>query len=1319
MSNFDQGIFKVDSNGEIAVDYLFDGGWFRGELGVFSLEGMEDYEPGSIAFIKEAATRASSNSPQGHILIQDETEEAKFSLGLPWERDFNTGTYQGVKTFNLTPGDEVALMLVQHDTIANIEQTSEKSDRFGEAVIFSLSRSNALNSSTEGYELVDVNGNGTIAWEDVLLNEADRDYNDLIIDLQGLESNLPTLSHNINPTRDWRKNFVLWDGELNALSDEALVMHLELDELSKRQAADSSPKGKNNSGKLKKGARFTDGIVQLDGKNDFIDVPDSANINTTTHAKRTISLWFKTDDQDIVEKIENPDLVIPKQIIYEEGGWSQDDAGLNVYIEDGRIYFGGWNQSGGNWSGTYLSSNKLTPNSWHHAVLVLDAEPGVATVQPGALTAYLNGALVGSGAGMQLTPHRDNLGIGGLNETTKFHDGVGELNSEYSLRGNLDDVRLYNRALNAEEISYLFEPNHDPDAATDKILTAANTEIAFLASSLLKNDQDRDRNSLTVTAVDNAVNGAVVLDEEGNIVFTPKSGFQGAASFEYTVNDGHGGSDTATVMVSVLPPSESIPLGTNLHRLADWSPQFPFVNAFESARQWIPQDWGVTPKESGKGFKYVWDTGEFQQLDLDAEGWVKSLPTGEDRDESEYSSVGTLMFRNVGDYPGGKYVVLYEGEGTVEYGLDAVKDEAASTPGRDVIDVTPSSLGFLIRIAETDPNDTGNYIKDIKVISEEYEYAQDRVFNPEFLEKIQPFNTLRFMDWMATNNSTQGVWENRPTPDSSIFSGEIASVEAMVELANRTDSDPWFTMPHLATDEYITNFANYVKDNLDPELKVYVEYSNEVWNRDFAQGWWVENQGIEEFTGSNAGDYAKRLDWFGKRTTEITRMWDKVYGEDKERVIGVLGAQAANSWTVRRPLAYSWAENPLSHEEYGIDAIAIAPYFGTYIGQPQYEAQIENWLDSESENQENPALDNLFKEITEGGKLNNAPNGGALQQAYNWTENYANLADQQGLDLLTYESGQHLNGTGGVEENEAVGDLFIAANRDPRMGEIYQEYFTTLNDLGVDLSLNYTDVSRYNKYGSWGLSENSGQTNSPKYNAVQSITTKNTQDLTPELGQLNTNLADFNILVEGEELTVSTNYTDVGLTDYHTVEFNWDDDSATDMAEKEPLLGEVGEVSRSHVYSKPGIYRPTVTITDDDDLSSSKSLTISVAQKLAIDWYPYSNRPDIDLTGEGNIKVAILGRSDLDVSAIDPSTIRADDEKNILLDGKDVSAIANNFRLTDTNNDGLEDLEISFAKSSLREVVNTNAEPFLSENQIYLFGSRSSVDGDFFLGIEN
>ena len=129
--------------------------------------------------------------------------------------------------------------------------------------------------------------------------------------------------------------------------------------------------------------------MELDGKNDFIEVLDSPDLNLNTQAQRTISLWFKTDNKNLRNQ---------KQIIYEEGGVQENDGGLNIYIENGRLYFGGW--QGSAWSGTYLSSNKLNSNTWHHAVLILDAEAGVETTQAKAFTAYLDGLKIGTAEGI-------------------------------------------------------------------------------------------------------------------------------------------------------------------------------------------------------------------------------------------------------------------------------------------------------------------------------------------------------------------------------------------------------------------------------------------------------------------------------------------------------------------------------------------------------------------------------------------------------------------------------------------------------------------------------------------------------------------------------------------------------------------------------------------------------------------------------------------------------------------------------------------------------------------------------------------------------
>jgi hypothetical protein len=500
-------------------------------------------------------------------------------------------------------------------------------------------------------------------------------------------------------------------------------------------------------------------------------------------------------------------------------------------------------------------------------------------------------------------------------------------------------------------------------------------------------------------------------------------------------------------------------IGTNLARIADYSTQLPFIDAFKSSRNWMPQ----VPEE------FIWNTGESEKIFVDENGWVKSLSSN-----SQYTAVGTLMYREMdGKYPGGRYIVLYDGEGTLEYGYDAQKDVAASSPGRDVINVNPSDSGIWLQISETDQN---NYIRNIRVIPEKYE-SSNSTFNPNFIDRIDNFEALRFMEWMETNDSDQMEWSARPTLESARYSQDGVPVEVMVELANSTNTDPWFTMPHKASDEYITEFAKYVKDHLESGRKVYVEYSNEVWNDRFGQSQWVLEQAKKEWASSQS-DFDLKLDWYSKRTTEITQIWDEVFGGEKERVIGVMGGVAANVGASERVVSYEWTDEPKSHSEYGIDAVAIAPYFGYYLGEPKNESEIESWI------RDGDGLDKLFTEIQQGGILSDAPSGGSLAQSYQWMSDHATLTNSEGLDLQAYEGGQHLAGLGGTENNNAITQLFIEANQAPRMGDIYREYLKKWDELGGDLFVNYNDVGKPNKWGSWGLLEHVEDTSSPKYNAV-------------------------------------------------------------------------------------------------------------------------------------------------------------------------------------------------------------------------------------------
>lgn len=518
--------------------------------------------------------------------------------------------------------------------------------------------------------------------------------------------------------------------------------------------------------------------------------------------------------------------------------------------------------------------------------------------------------------------------------------------------------------------------------------------------------------------------------------------------------------------INTFPSHKLMGVGTNLSQVSDWSTQYPFTNFFANSRQWITHG------------NEIWNTGEYDQLLLDENGWLTSLPTPEDN--ANYTSVSTFI-PNPNNST--RFVVLYDGEGTINYRSGAVKDEIASTPGRDVFEAV-EDRPLNLQITSTDPHNTGNYLRNIRVVPEEYENSYESViFNPDFISTVENYAVFRFMEWMLTNHSEQSEWSNRPQVQDYTYSTQGVPVEVMVELANQTGIDPWFTIPHLATDEYIANFAEIVLNNLDPELDVYVEFSNEVWNFDFQQAHWAKEQGNQAFSNySDDGEAAHALDWYSQRTTETIQIWEDVFNTNSERVIGVMSAQADNIWTGDRALGYFWASEDVTSQDYGVDAIAIAPYFGSYLGRPEYEAEVESWTQDAD-----GGLEKLFTELTTGGVLSNAHEGGALQRAYDNISAYQDLAVQHNLNLIAYEGGQHLVGSKSVENNQTITDLFIAANRDPRMGDVYQDYLTAWNELGGGLFVHHTDVGSFSKWGSWGTLESIYQESSPKYDALQNF----------------------------------------------------------------------------------------------------------------------------------------------------------------------------------------------------------------------------------------
>lgn len=512
---------------------------------------------------------------------------------------------------------------------------------------------------------------------------------------------------------------------------------------------------------------------------------------------------------------------------------------------------------------------------------------------------------------------------------------------------------------------------------------------------------------------------------------------------------------------------QSLRLGTNLNGISDHSTQMPFIDAFKSSRRWITQ----CNQNRDPNCRETWNTNEFEQLDLDESGWVKSLPDPED--SPQYTEVAALMYRGVEPYPGGTYIVLYEGEGTLEYDFDAKKDETASTPGRDVLQVDPSNQGILLKITATDPNKTGNYIRNIRVIPAEYEQNyQSVLFNPAFIEKTKDYQALRFMDWMQTNHSEQSEWQNRPQIQKASYSyGGGVPIEIMVELANRLQVDPWFNMPHKATDEYIRNFAELIKDTLDPNLTAYVEYSNEVWNPQFEQFHWVKKNGP-------IADGGNPFQPYGVRTAQMCEIWKDVFSSETQRIQCVISTQTANRWVANQVLDCDrWSEAPCY--QHGVDVFAISSYFSGKLGQPEHEKTIESWIDD-------PNIDEFKQGITQlkdGSVLDTESSVEGLAEKF---QHYTNVAKSKGLKLVIYEGGNHVVGVKGVENNDKLTEYFIELNRQPEFYDLYKKMLEEWKDpQGVrTVFMHFSDITRATKWGSWGAIEHVTQDHSPKYDAL-------------------------------------------------------------------------------------------------------------------------------------------------------------------------------------------------------------------------------------------
>lgn len=489
----------------------------------------------------------------------------------------------------------------------------------------------------------------------------------------------------------------------------------------------------------------------------------------------------------------------------------------------------------------------------------------------------------------------------------------------------------------------------------------------------------------------------------------------------------------------------------------------PFSDAFWLARDWL----------SHQASPFVFDDG--RSATVDADGWPTALLSNQWLD--------AIIFSNQKDnHPSGRYVVTYSGTATIEAyitGNGGSLVEVSNVPGRIELDLAPSDGLFALRIKAI-----SSAVSDIRVILPGLEatYAAEP-FHADFLARIAESGAtcLRMMDWGQTNDSTLVDWADRTvlTDHSQAAAGNGVAIELMVDLCNATGCDLWICTWHEITDAAATSMAQLIQPRLNSNLRVLLEYSNEVWNGQFTQADYCETEGVALALGPD--DNRSKLRYYAQRAKEIADLFAVEFAAEPGRLLRIISGQARNSFVGTEVMDWNPDTAALDSGTASArwDALAIAPYFGNKFGTDAEVATTLTW-----------DLRRLLAECHQDSVDNYDPSTGEV---------FANIdeARTRGVGIVAYEGTQHLVGVEGNENNTTLVELFLNANRHPDMEaavlEDLQRWAAESADVPMDSNAAcggfalFTLSWRPSKFGAWGLLEYQNQpaSSAPKWRALQ------------------------------------------------------------------------------------------------------------------------------------------------------------------------------------------------------------------------------------------
>lgn len=496
---------------------------------------------------------------------------------------------------------------------------------------------------------------------------------------------------------------------------------------------------------------------------------------------------------------------------------------------------------------------------------------------------------------------------------------------------------------------------------------------------------------------------------------------------------------------------DTIKIGTNVDGVVDWSRTHAFVDIVKQSRAIGTPD---RPQDPIKN--------------LDPNGW----PLGD---------FGIILSTDDSLTLNGTYIMYFEADSipTILFGgktpniTNLVYDPLSKIVTAEIY-VPQTATIFALSF-----KNTTNGVRNLKIIRPGYDPVNPPLFTTPFLNLLSQFDSLRFMDWGYMNQGNPITnWSDRPTPNNVTMTTSYGvCLEYMIALSNQLNKDMWVNVPHLANDDFVYNMALLIKSQLNSNLNIYVEYSNELWNYGygFPQSKWNLNQSIIECTNTtipcdlnydginNNGYWAWRRP--ARRIVQISNIFRSVFGDDAmiTRVRPILAGQMIYSEGIKTGLKYIFDQyGPVNNFIY---AIAGAPYFN--LG----------------------SIDN-YNNLTATDVLNTLQkNANSLKYDPGMID-YAAQAAWHNIRVLAYEGGPDTYGPNNIQAKKN-------ATLDSATEALIIGYLNDWYGKGFDTFFWFTSGARTYDSGSgtFALTNNMNNQNTPKIRALNALMSKPKPDL--------------------------------------------------------------------------------------------------------------------------------------------------------------------------------------------------------------------------------